>query len=92
VKAAVADPDAVESSGTGPGLLDRLDRLMPALTNRADSVEATYYGVEVNLILDKPAAACRLLNRIRTTSRGTAYQVSVDRFLADTALACANRR
>ena len=91
LKAAVADPDAVAATGNGATLLDRIDRLLPALASRADSVEAMYYAVEINLILDKPAVACRLLDRLRTASRGTPYQVSVGRYLADTALACARR-
>jgi hypothetical protein len=91
LKSAVADPDAVAAAGNGATILARIDRLLPALTTRADSVEATYYAVEVNLILDKPGVACRLLNQIRSTSQGTPYKVSVDRYLADTELACASR-
>ena len=92
VKAALADPDAVASGGNGAALLQKIDRVLPLLTGRADSVEATYFAIELNLILDKPAVACRLLNGIRAASRGAPQQGSIDRFLADTELACASRR
>ena len=91
LKGALADPDNVANAGSGTALLDRIDRLLPDVTAHADSVEAMYYAVEINLILDKPAEACRLLNRLRSGARGTPYQVRVERFLADTGLACASR-
>jgi hypothetical protein len=65
---------------------------MPRLPSRADSVEAMYYLIETNLILDRPAVACRLLATVRAPSRGTSFEAGVDRFLADPDLACANRR
>jgi hypothetical protein len=65
---------------------------MTRLPTRADSVEAMYYLIETNLILDRPVAACRLLATVRTPSRGTAFEGSVDRYLADPELGCANRR
>lgn len=92
LKAALADPDAVAAAGNGPTILATIDRLLPTLTGRADSVEATYYAVETNLILDRPAAACRLLLRLQPKSRGTVYEGRVERFLADSALGCASRR
>jgi len=66
--------------------------LLPRLVARQDSVEATYYAIETNLILDRPADACRLLLQVRSGSRGTEFEGRVERFLADTALGCANRR
>jgi serine/threonine-protein kinase len=92
VKASLADPDAVAAAGTGDALLRDIRRLMPRLPSRADSVEAMYYLIETNLILDRPAVACRLLATVRAPSRGTSFEAGVDRFLADPDLACANRR
>ena len=69
-----------------------LGRLLATLPTRADSVEAVYYMIETNLILDRPAAACRLLTSVRAPSRGTSFEAGIDRFLADSELGCANRR
>ena len=92
VKSALADPDAVGAAGNGDAILQDIRRLLPRLVARQDSVEATYYAIETNLILDRPADACRLLLQVRSGSRGTEFEGRVERFLADTALGCANRR
>jgi hypothetical protein len=92
VKAALSDVDAVSAAGNGEALLRDITRLLPRLSSRADSVEATYYAVETNLILDRPAEACRLLSRIRAASRGTEFEGLVDKLANDTELACATRR
>lgn len=92
LEAALADPDAVIAAGNGTRILARIDRLLPTLTERADSVEATYYKVETNLILDRPAEACRLLVQLRPISRGTKYEPRVETFLGNAELGCANRR
>jgi hypothetical protein len=92
VKGATADPDAVAAAGNGDAILQDIRRLLPRLATRPDSVEATYYAIETNLIMDRPAEACRLLLQIRPISRGTEFEGRIERFLADTALACADRR
>jgi serine/threonine-protein kinase len=92
LKAALSDPDAVSTAGNGEAILRDVRQLLPRLTVRADSVEATYYAIETNLILDRPADACRLLTSIRPSARGTLFEARVERFLADTDLGCANRR
>jgi hypothetical protein len=92
VKGALADPDAVSAAGNGEAILQDIRRLLPRLVSRTDSVEATYYAVETNLMLDRPAEACRLLTRMRPASRGTLFEARIERFLADSALECANRR
>jgi serine/threonine-protein kinase len=92
VKAALRDPDAVAAAGNGEVVLRDIRRLMTRLTTRADSVEAMYYLIETNLILDRPAAACRLLATVRAPARGTPFEASVDRYLADPELGCASRR
>ena len=92
VKAALADPDAVVAAGNGEKILQDITRLLPRLSNRPDSVEATYYAVEANLILERPAAACRLLGRIRAASRGTEFEGRVDVLATNADLDCANRR
>jgi serine/threonine-protein kinase len=92
VKGALADPDAVSAAGNGEAILRDIRRLLPRLVSRTDSVEATYYAVETNLMLDRPAEACRLLTRMRPASRGTLFEARIERFLADSALECANRR
>ena len=91
-KSALADPDAVSAAGNGNAILGDLGRLLATLPTRADSVEAVYYMIETNLILDRPAAACRLLTSVRAPSRGTSFEAGIDRFLADSELGCANRR
>ncbi|HUQ83038.1 MAG TPA: serine/threonine-protein kinase [Gemmatimonadaceae bacterium] len=88
----LADPDAAAASGTSEKIVRDVARLLPTLTSRGDSVEATIYAIEANLFLDRPAEACRLLNRIRGPARGSAYESRVDVFLTDSALACASRR
>jgi hypothetical protein len=55
-------------------------------------VEATYYEVETNLMLDRPAEACRLLTRVRPAARGTVFEARIERFLGDADLDCASRR
>jgi serine/threonine-protein kinase len=92
IKAALADLDAVAAAGSGNSIIRDLRRLMPALTARADSVEATYYLIETNLVLDRPREACILLARIRRPSRGSPFEAGVDRFLSDSTLACGSRR
>jgi serine/threonine-protein kinase len=92
VKSALADPDAVAAAGNGDAILQDLRLLLATLPNRADSVEAVYYMVETNLILERPAVACRLLAGVRAPSRGTEFEAGIDRYLSDTELACANRR
>jgi hypothetical protein len=92
VKAAIADPDAVAATGNGDAILGDLRRILATLPNRADSVEAVYYMIETNLILDRPAAACRLLTSVRASSRGTEFEAGIDRYLADSELGCATRR
>jgi serine/threonine protein kinase len=92
MKAALADPDAVAAAGNGTAILRDVARLLPTLSSRADSVEARYYAIETNLILDRPTDACRLLTQIRDAARGTGFEGRVERFLADTGLACATRR
>jgi eukaryotic-like serine/threonine-protein kinase len=92
VKSALADPDAVSAAGNGPAILRDIRRLLPKLISRADSVEATYYEVETNLMLDRPAEACRLLTRVRPAARGTEFEARIERFLGDADLDCASRR
>jgi serine/threonine-protein kinase len=92
VKSALADPDAVAAAGNGPAILRDIRRLLPRLISRADSVEATYYEVETNLMLDRPAEACRLLTRVRPAARGTVFEARIERFLGDADLDCASRR
>ena len=92
VKSALADPDAVSATGNGPAILRDIRRLLPRLISRADSVEATYYEVETNLMLDRPAEACRLLTRVRPAARGTEFEARIERFLGDADLDCASRR
>jgi len=82
----------VSATGNGDAILRDLRRLLPTLATRGDSVEAVYYMVETNLILDRPAAACRLLTSVKAPSRGTAFEAGIDRFLSDSELGCANRR
>jgi len=91
IKASLADPDAVVAAGTGQAVLRDIERLMPRLTNSTDSVEATYYAVEANLMLERPAEACRLLFRVRERARNTLFEGRIERFLGDADLACANR-
>jgi serine/threonine-protein kinase len=91
LKASLADPDAVAASGSGDAVLRTIARLLPTLSSRTDSVEATYYGVETNLILDRPTEACRMLARIRDASVGTLYEARVERLLSSADLGCANR-
>jgi hypothetical protein len=92
VKSALADPDAVAAAGNGPAILRDIRRLLPTLISRVDSVEATYYEVETNLMLDRPAEACRLLTRVRPAARGTVFEARIERFLGDADLDCASRR
>jgi hypothetical protein len=92
VKAQLNDPDAVAVSGNGDVILREIWRVLPQIKTRADSVEANYYLVETNLILDRPVVACRILARIRGASRGTSFEAGVDRFLGDPQLDCASRR
>jgi hypothetical protein len=92
VKAALADPDAVSAAGNGEAILGDIRRLMPRLVSPGDSVEATYYAVETNLMLDRPAEACRLLKRVQPSSRGTLFEARIERFLGDADLGCTNRR
>jgi eukaryotic-like serine/threonine-protein kinase len=91
IKSALEDPDAVAAAGNGNAVLRDITRLLPTLTTRTDSVEATYYAVEANLILERPAEACRLLMRVRDKARGTSFEGRIDRFLGDADLGCANR-
>jgi hypothetical protein len=91
MKGALTDPDAVAAAGNGDALLQDIRRLLPRLTARSDSVEATYYAIETSLILDRPADACRLLLQVRPASRGTTFEGRVERLLGDTALGCATR-
>ena len=91
IKTALADPDAVANSGTGQRLLQTIGTLMPTLTSMSDSVEATYYAVETNLILDRPAEACRQLRGIRAKSRGTSFEGPVERYLGSAELGCESR-
>jgi hypothetical protein len=82
----------VSAAGNGAAILRDIQRLLPRLLSRADSVEATYYEVETNLMLDRPAEACRLLTRIRPAARGTEFEARIERFLGDADLDCASRR
>ena len=91
VKAALEDQDAVAAGGTGDRILRELRRLLPSLPTRVDSVEAIRYQIETNLVLDRPAEACRLLAQVRQLSRGTDFEAGIKRFLADSELNCANR-
>jgi serine/threonine-protein kinase len=91
IKTALADPDAVANSGTGQRLLRTIGSLMPTLTSMRDSVEATYYAIETNLILDRPAEACRQLRGIRAKSRGTSFEGPVERYLGSAELGCESR-
>jgi serine/threonine protein kinase len=92
VKAAIADPDAVSAAGNGPAILRDIRRLLPRLVSSGDTVEATYYEVETNLMLDRPSEACRLLTRVRPAARGTPFEARIERFLGDADLDCASRR
>ena len=91
IKAALADPAAVDPETTAPRLVRDVNRLMPTLTTTRDSVEATYYAVEANLIADRPAEACRLLRSVRTKARGTSFERPIERYLSDADLACDTR-
>jgi len=88
IKAALADPAAVEAAGSAPTILRTIDRVLPTLPTRADTVEATYYAIEANLILDRPGEACRLLKGVRAKARGTSFEGSIARYLADSDLGC----
>ena len=92
VKSALADPDAVAAAGTGPAIIRELRQLIPTMPTRSDSVEAIYYLIETNLVLDRPDEACRLAKRVRPRARGTTFLAGVDRYLADSDLGCASRR
>ena len=72
-------------------VLRDMQRLLPRLTARADSVEATYYLIEANLQLDRPADACRLIARVRVPARGTEFEGSIETYASSAALDCANR-
>jgi hypothetical protein len=87
IKAALAD----QAPERAPGVLRNVDRLLPQLRTRDDSVEATYYAVEANLILDRTREACRLLNGARRKSEGTDFEVRIARILADPDLGCETR-
>ena len=88
----LSDLDAAAASSNSEKVVRDVARLLPSLTNRADSVEATVYAIEANLILERTDDACRLLNRIRGPARGSEYESRVERFLASSDLGCATRR
>ena len=92
MKAMLSDLDAAAASGNSEKVVRDVARLLPTLTNRADSVEATIYAIEANLVLERTDDACRLLNRIRGPARGSEYESRVERFLASSDLGCASRR
>jgi eukaryotic-like serine/threonine-protein kinase len=87
IKASLAD----QAPETAPGVLRTINRLLPQLRTRDDSVEATYYSIEANLILDRTSEACRLLNGVRRKSEGTDFEVRIARILADPDLGCETR-
>jgi serine/threonine-protein kinase len=72
-------------------VLRDMRRLLPQLTARADSVEATYYLIEANLQLDRPEQACRLIRQVRRPSRGTEFEANIERYAISPELNCANR-
>ena len=88
IKAAIADPGAADMGTTAPRVLRDITRLMPTLATTADSVEATYYAIETNLILDRPAEACRLLQGVRARAAGTTFEGNVKRLLESAELGC----
>ena len=89
IKAAIAVPDV--DPATGQTIIRNIHQLLPALTTSGDSVEATYYLIETNLILDRPGEACRLLKGVRNRARGTPFEGSIDRYLASADLGCDSR-
>ena len=91
IKASLADPDAVTAAGSAPTILRNITRMMPTLTTRRDSVEATYYAIEANLMLDRPDEACRLLKGVQAKARGSAFEGPIDRFLTNPDLGCSAR-
>ena len=89
IKAAIADPDV--DVPTGETIIRNVRLLMRSLTTKADSVEATYYLIETNLIIDRPGEACRLLRGVRSRAQGTSFESPLERYLASTALGCDSR-
>lgn len=92
MKVVLQDPDAAAASGQAAQVVSDVTRLLPTLTSRADSVEATVYAIEANLALDRSDDACRLLTRIRPAARGTEFEGRVEFFASNADLGCATRR
>ncbi|HEX5435545.1 MAG TPA: protein kinase [Gemmatimonadaceae bacterium] len=57
-----------------------LPTVLPELPTRADSVEASYYGVQANLILGDVPAACRFVHAAASDARQTRFAAQFQLF------------